>query len=208
MIAELLSNSITHFISYIGYTGVFILMTLESAALPVPSEVVMPFAGYVVYQEHQGIFNVFLVSIVGAIGCTAGSLISYYVGLKGGRPLIEKYGRYVLIEKKRVELAENWFKKYGDRAVLFSRLLPVVRTFISLPAGIGKYDLKKLVAFSFTGSLPWCFVLAYVGFSLGPSWDSIIGFFDRLDIIVVAAVILIVLYYWKLKKILQNVYPF
>ncbi len=208
MIAELLSNFITHFISSIGYTGVFILMTLESAAFPVPSEVVMPFAGYVVYQAHQGVFNVFIVSIVGAVGCTAGSLISYYVGLKGGRPLIEKYGRYVFIEKRRVELAENWFKKYGDRAVFLSRLLPVVRTFISLPAGIGRYDLKKLVAFSFTGSLPWCFALAYVGFSLGPFWDSIIGFFDRLDIIVVVAVIMIILYYWKLKKILQNVYPF
>ncbi len=208
MIAEFLSNFIMHFISSIGYTGVFVLMTLESAALPVPSEVVMPFAGYVVYQAHQGVFNVLLVSIVGALGCTAGSLISYYVGLKGGRPLIEKYGRYVLIEKRRVELAETWFKKYGDRAVFFSRLLPVVRTFISLPAGIGRYDLKKLVAFSFIGSLPWCFALAYVGFSLGPFWEKIIGFFDSLDIIVVAAVIMIILYYWKLKKILQNVYPF
>ncbi len=208
MIAELLSNSITHFISSIGYTGVFILMTLESAALPVPSEVVMPFAGYVVYQAHQGVFNVLLVSIVGALGCTTGSLISYYVGRMGGRPLIEKYGKYLFIEKSRIELAETWFKKYGDRAVFFSRLLPVVRTFISLPAGIGRYDLKKLVAFSFTGSLPWCFALAYVGFSLGVYWKNIIGFFNELDIIVVIAVIMIILYYWKLKKFLQNVYPF
>jgi membrane protein DedA with SNARE-associated domain len=197
MIAELLSGFITQFISSIGYIGVFILMTLESAALPVPSEVVMPFAGYLAYLKK---FDLFLISIVGAVGCTAGSLISYYVGLKGGRPFIEKYGRYLFIESSHIGLAETWFKKYGDRAVLFSRLLPVVRTFISLPAGIGKYDLKKLVTFSFIGSLPWCFALAYVGFSLGPSWEKIIGFFNGLDIIVVAAVIMIILYYWKLKK--------
>jgi membrane protein DedA with SNARE-associated domain len=197
MIAELLSDFITQFISSIGYIGVFILMTLESAALPVPSEVVMPFAGYLAYK---GAFNLYLISILGAVGCTAGSVISYYVGRNGGRPFIEKYGKYLFIESSHIGLAETWFKKYGDRAVLFSRLLPVVRTFISLPAGIGKYDLKKLVTFSFIGSLPWCFALAYVGFSLGPSWENIIGFFNGLDIIVVVAVIMIILYYWKLKK--------
>lgn len=196
MIAELLSGYITQFISAIGYAGVFILMTLESAALPVPSEVVMPFAGYLAYQR---VFNLYLISIIGAVGCTAGSVISYYVGLKGGRPFIERYGKYLFIERSRMELAETWFRKYGDRAVLFSRLLPVVRTFISLPAGIGRYDLKKLITFSFIGSLPWCFALAYVGFSLGPFWNKIIGFFNRLDIIVIAAIVLVALYYWKIK---------
>jgi membrane protein DedA with SNARE-associated domain len=200
MIAELLSGYITQFISTIGYAGVFILMTMESAALPVPSEVVMPFAGFVVYQAHQGVFNVFLISIVGAVGCTTGSVISYYVGLKGGRPFIEKYGKYLFIESSHMKLAETWFNKYGDRAVFFSRLLPVVRTFISLPAGIGKYDLRKLVTFSFIGSLPWCFALAYVGFYLGPFWKNIIGFFNGLDIVVVVSIIIIVLYYWKLRK--------
>ncbi len=197
MIAELLSNYITQFISSIGYAGVFILMTLESAALPVPSEVVMPFAGYLAYQ---GVFNLFLISIVGAVGCTAGSVISYYVGRNGGRPFIEKYGKYLFIESRHMELAETWFNKFGDRAVFFSRLLPVVRTFISLPAGIGRYDLKKLVIFSFIGSLPWCFALAYVGFSLGPLWKNIIGFFNELDILVIAAIIMVVLYYWKMKR--------
>lgn len=196
MIAELLSGYITQFISAIGYAGVFILMALESAALPVPSEVVMPFAGYLAYQ---GTFNLFLISIVGAIGCTAGSVLSYYVGYKGGRPFIEKYGKYLFIKTDHMELAETWFKKYGDRAVFFSRLLPVVRTFISLPAGIGRYDLKKLITFSFIGSLPWCFALAYVGFSLGPFWNKIIGFFNGLDIIVIAVIVLVALYYWKIK---------
>ena len=172
-------------------------MTLESAALPVPSEVVMPFAGYLAYQ---GVFNIYLISILGALGCTAGSVLSYYVGYKGGRPFIEKYGKYVYIETSQMQLAETWFNKYGDRAVFFSRLLPVVRTFISLPAGIGKYDLRKLVTFSFIGSLPWCFALAYVGFYLGPFWMKIIGFFNGLDIVVVVSIIIIVLYYWKLRK--------
>ncbi len=197
MIAELLSDHITQFISSIGYAGVFILMTLESAALPVPSEVVMPFAGYLAYQ---GVFNLFLITIVGAAGCTAGSVISYYVGRKGGRPFIEKYGKYLFIKSSHMELAETWFNKYGDRAVFLSRLLPVVRTFISLPAGIGRYELKKLVMFSFIGSLPWCFALAYVGFSLGPHWKNIIGFFNELDILVIAAIIVVVLYYWKMKR--------
>ncbi len=197
MIAELLSGYITQFISSIGYAGVFILMTLESAALPVPSEVVMPFAGYLAYQ---GVFNLYLISILGALGCTAGSVLSYYVGYKGGRPFIEKYGKYLFIESSHMQLAEKWFNKYGDRAVFFSRLLPVVRTFISLPAGIGKYDLRKLVTFSFLGSLPWCFALAYVGFRLGPFWKNIIGFFNGLDIVVIVSIIIIVLYYWKLRK--------
>ena len=198
MIAELLSDYITQFISSIGYPGVFILMALESAALPVPSEVVMPFAGYLVYQ---GVFNLSLITIAGAVGCTTGSVISYYVGLKGGRPFIEKYGKYLFIKSSHMELAETWFNKYGDRSVFFSRLLPVVRTFISLPAGIGRYELKKLVMFSFIGSLPWCFALAYVGFSLGPLWKNIIGFFNELDILVIAAIIIIVLYYWKIKRL-------
>jgi membrane protein DedA with SNARE-associated domain len=191
MIADLLSGYITNFISSIGYMGVFILMTLESAALPVPSEVVMCFAGYLAYQ---GIFNIYLITLIGAIGCTAGSIISYYVGLKYGRPAIDKYGKYVLIKRHHMDLAEKWFLKYGDKAVFFSRLLPVVRTFISFPAGIGRYDIRKLIMYSFVGSLPWCFALAYVGFSLGPFWKQIIGLFDKLDILIVAAMIIIALY--------------
>lgn len=198
MIAEFLSGFITQFISAIGYLGVFILMALESAALPVPSEVVMPFAGYLAYL---GTFNLLLISIVGAAGCMAGSILSYYVGLKGGRPFIDKYGKYVFLNHEHLDLAEEWFKKHGDRAVFFSRLLPVLRTFISLPAGLGKYDFRKLVAFSFIGSLPWCFALAYVGFRLGPHWKNIIGFFNGLDIlIVVVLAFLFVKYFRKLRR--------
>ncbi len=196
MIAELLSGFITQFISAAGYAGVFILMSMESAALPIPSEVVMPFAGYLAYK---GVFSIFLIGVVGAAGSTFGSIISYFIGLKGGRPLLERYGKYFLIRTDHIDIAENWFGRHGDKAVLFSRLLPVVRTFISLPAGIGKYDFKKLVAFSFIGSLPWTFALAYAGFLLGPYWESIISFFNGLDIAVVGAIVLLVLYFWKTK---------
>ncbi len=197
MIAEVLAGAITQLISSAGYLGVFLLMTLESAALPVPSEVVMPFAGYLAYK---GVFDLLLIGIVGAAGCTLGSVMSFYVGLKGGRPFIKKYGKYVLLNEGHMHLAESWFERYGDSAVLFSRLLPVVRTFISLPAGIGKYDLRKLVVFSFAGSLPWTLALAYVGFSLGAYWERIIGFFNGLDIVIVAAVALSAFYFIFLKK--------
>lgn len=197
MIAELLSDYITQFISSIGYLGVFILMTLESAALPVPSEVVMPFSGYLAYM---GVFDLTLITIVGAAGCTAGSVLSYFVGLKLGRPFLTKYGKYFLMEHKHLELAEHWFNNYGDKAIFFSRLFPVVRTFISLPAGIGKYSLKKLTLYSFLGSLPWCFGLAYIGFKLGPYWKDIIRFFNGLDIVIVAIIILSAIYFWKIKK--------
>ncbi len=201
MIAELLSDFIIQFISSVGYAGVFILMTLESAALPIPSEVVMPFAGYLAYA---GVFDLALISFVGAAGCTAGSILSYTIGLKGGRPFLEKYGKYFFINHNHLEFAEKWFNKYGDKAVFFSRLLPVLRTFISLPAGIGKYSLKKLVLYSFLGSLPWCFGLAYMGLRLGPYWKDIIRFFNGLDIFVITAIVLLAIYFWKTRYLHLN----
>ena len=197
MIAELLSSYITNFISSVGYGGVFILMALESAALPVPSEVIMSFAGYLAYQ---GVFDLVVVSVIGSLGCMAGSIASYYVGLKGGRPFLDKYGKYFFLNHEHLDLAEKWFIKYGDKAVFFSRLLPVLRTFISLPAGIGKYSFKKLVIFSFVGSLPWCFALAYIGFRLGKHWKNIIAFFNGLDIFIVIAIIFAFIYFWKKKN--------
>lgn len=197
MIAELLSNYITNFISSVGYVGVFILMALESAALPVPSEVIMSFAGYLAYQ---GVFSLTMVSFVGALGCMFGSIVSYYVGLKGGRPFIDRYGKYFFLNREHLDLTEKWFIKYGDKAVFFSRLLPVFRTFISLPAGIAKYSFKKLVLFSFVGSLPWCFALAYIGFRLGRHWKNIIAFFNGLDIFIVIVIVLTFAYFWKKRK--------
>jgi membrane protein DedA with SNARE-associated domain len=197
MIAELLSGYITQFISSIGYPGVFILMSLESAAIPVPSEIVMPFAGYLAYT---GTFDLVLIGFIGAAGCMSGSILSYFVGLKGGRPFLEKYGKYFFFNHEHLELAENWFTKYGDKAIFFSRLLPVVRTFISLPAGIGRYNLRKLALYSFSGSLPWCFGLAYTGFLLGPYWNRLILIFNGLDIIVIGVLFLLAMYFWKIRK--------
>lgn len=197
MIAELLSDYITNFISSVGYIGVFALMALESAAIPVPSELIMTFSGYLAYQ---GVFDFTAIVILGAAGCMAGSIISYWVGLKGGRAFIDKYGKYIFLNHHHLDIAEDWFKKYGDKAVFFSRMLPVVRTFISLPAGMGKYSFKKLIVFSFVGSLPWCFALAYIGFRLGPQWKNIIAFFNGLDIIIIFAIIAIAAYYWKKKN--------
>jgi membrane protein DedA with SNARE-associated domain len=197
MIAELLSDSVTQIISSIGYFGVFILMALESAAIPVPSELIMTFSGYLAYQ---GVFDFTLIVIIGAAGCLAGSVVSYWVGLKGGRSFVDKYGKYFFLNHHHLDLAEDWFKKYGDNAVFFSRMLPVVRTFISLPAGMGRYSFRKLVVFSFVGSLPWCFALAYVGFKLGPKWKNIIEFFNGLDVVIVIAMVATVMYYWRNKK--------
>ncbi len=193
MIAELFSDAITRFISSIGYTGVFIL----NAFVPAPLEVVMLFSGYLAYL---GRFNLILVIFVGTAGCTASSALAYAVGLKGGRPFLEKYGKYFLIQNTQLELAERWFTRYGDKAVFFSRVLPLLHILVSFPAGVGKYDFKKLVLYSFFGYLIWCSVLTYTGFLLGPYWKSILGFFDGLNMAIILILILVVVYFLKFKK--------
>jgi len=187
-IVEFVSNFAIYLISSLGYWGVFIGMTLESACIPLPSEIIMPFSGFVVWQ---GTTNMTLwgITLIGALGNLFGSLIAYFVGLKGGRPLLEKYGKYILITHSKLELADQWFERYGYEAVLISRVLPIVRTFISLPAGISHMDLKKFVIYTFAGSLPWCFVLGYIGVQLGPRWEMIKGYFHILDVIVVVGII-------------------
>ena len=187
-IVEFVSNFAIYLINSLGYWGVFIGMTLESACIPLPSEIIMPFSGFVVWQ---GTTNMTLlgITLIGALGNLLGSLIAYFVGLKGGRPLLEKYGKYILITPRKLELADQWFERYGYEAVLISRVLPIVRTFISLPAGISHMDLKKFVIYTFAGSLPWCFVLGYIGVQLGPRWEIIKGYFHILDVIVVVGII-------------------
>jgi membrane protein DedA with SNARE-associated domain len=187
-IVEFVSNFAIYLINSLGYWGVFIGMTLESACIPLPSEIIMPFSGFVVWQ---GTTNMTLwgITLIGALGNLVGSLIAYFVGLKGGRPLLEKYGKYILITHSKLELADQWFDRYGYEAVLISRVLPIVRTFISLPAGISHMDLKKFVIYTFAGSLPWCFVLGYIGVQLGPRWEIIKGYFHILDVIVVVGIV-------------------
>ena len=189
--AEYLSNSIINLIESLGYWGVFLSMTLESACIPIPSFVIMPFAGFAVYQGKMTLLGI---TIVGVLGNLFGSLIAYYVGLWGGRPLLENYGKYILITPTKLDLADEWFKKYGHEAVLISRLLPIIRTFISLPAGIAEMDIKKFIIYTVIGSIPYVFALGYIGVLLGPSWPRIESYFNYLDILSIVLVILVVIY--------------
>jgi membrane protein DedA with SNARE-associated domain len=187
---ELLGRFIIAVISTSGYAGILLLMAIESACIPLPSEVIMPFSGYLV---STGRFSLWAVALAGALGCNAGSLVAYYVGAWGGRPLVERYGRYALVSHHDLALADRFFVRYGELAVFIARLLPVVRTFIALPAGVSRMNVWRFHLYTFLGSLPWCWVLAYAGMKLGPRYTVLREYFHRFDaalgiIIVVAAV--------------------
>ena len=183
---EFLSGYITDLIAASGYPGIIFLMTLESACFPMPSEIVMPFAGF---AAQRGDLDFVLVGISGALGCLIGSVISYMVGFYGGRPLLDKYGKYVLITRHEIDIAHGWFEKYGTITVFIARLLPIVRTFISLPAGIARMDFKKFALYSFIGSIPWCFALAYAGVLLGQNWSMLEQYWTYLDIASIIGII-------------------
>ncbi|MDH7500543.1 MAG: DedA family protein [candidate division NC10 bacterium] len=197
-ILSLLSCFIIGLISAMGYLGIVLAMAIESACIPLPSEVIMPFSGYLV---AQGRFRLGWVSLAGALGCSIGSVLAYGVGIWGGRPLVLKYGKYVLIHRKDLERADRFFEKYGDKATFLARLLPVIRTFISLPAGISRMDFSKFLFYSFAGSLPWCFFLAWIGFKLGERWDEVHVIFQKLDLVIgavlVAAIAWFLWSHWK-----------
>jgi len=188
-------------ISAIGYLGIALLMAIESACIPLPSEIIMPFSGYLV---STGRFNLFLVATAGAIGCNLGSSIAYAVGYFGGRPLVEKCGRYILVSRRDLELVDRFFARFGGITVFICRLLPVVRTFIALPAGIARMPQVKFQLYTFIGSWPWCFALAYVGEQLGARWDTdpeLRNLFHRFDAMIVAVFAVLVVWYvarhWK-----------
>jgi membrane protein DedA with SNARE-associated domain len=185
-IIETLSNFVISVIEQLGYAGVFVAMGLESACIPLPSEIIMPFAGYVVWEGRLTLLGV---TLAGTLGCLAGSLVAYFVGAYGGLPLLERYGKYVLIRKSELSRAHTWFERYGEIVVFVSRVLPIVRTFISLPAGVARMDVKKFSVYTVLGSLPWCFGLAYVGVLLGPHWSDLEALFRYLDIVVIAGII-------------------
>jgi len=202
IIIGVVTTFIVNSISTLGYLGITAMMTIESACTPLPSEVIMPFAGFLV---AQGKFSLLGVTLAGAVGCVIGSVLAYAVGSWGGRRFIEKYGRYILISHHDLELSDNFFNKYGAGAIFFSRLLPVVRTYISLPAGIAKMNFSKFVVYTFLGSLPWCLALAYIGKKLGDHWDSLGVYFHKFDFIIVALIIIgIVWYIWRHIKQIRN----
>lgn len=189
-IIEILTVFIVATISTLGYSGVVLLMAIESACIPLPSEIIMPFSGYLVYT---GRFNLWWVAVAGAFGCVVGSMVAYWVGMYGGRPLIEKYGRYILISHHDLDLADRWFSKYGEAIVFISRLLPVIRTFIAFPAGVARMKIPRFIIYTFAGSLPWCLALAYVGQKLGEQWDknpTLKSWFHRFDFVIGIVIVL------------------
>lgn len=186
---ETLAAIIISVISAGGYGGVALLMAIESACIPLPSEIIMPFAGYL---ASTGEMNLYWAATAGAIGCNLGSAVAYAIGARGGRPLIERWGRYVLLSWRDLDWADRFFARHGAITVFIGRLLPVVRTFIALPAGIARMPLGRFHLYTFLGSWPWCFGLAYVGKSLGERWASdpaLRAWLHRFDALIVLALL-------------------
>lgn len=173
---------IEHTITAIGPLGVSLLMAIESCNIPLPSEAILPFAGYLV---SKGVMTIHVAAFAGAFGCVLGSIPSYYLGYFGGRPFIEKYGKWFLISKHDLEIADKWEQKYGNLAFFICRMLPIVRTFISLPAGILKANFKQFIFFTFLGSLIWSYPLVFVGMKLGEHSEALKAFWHKFDIAIV-----------------------
>lgn len=179
-----LAGIIVAVISAGGYIGVALLMAIESACIPLPSEIIMPFAGYLV---STGRFTLIGAATAGAIGCNLGSTVAYYVAMYGGRPAIDRWGRYVLLRHSDLDRAEHLFARFGSIMVFVGRMLPVVRTFIAFPAGLARMPMLPFQIYTFVGSWIWCFALAYVGAALGDRWDSspaLRNVFHSLDLVI------------------------
>jgi len=170
---EWIEHLITDYLGAYGYQAVFVLMVLESACIPIPSEVTMVFGGFLV---SRGELDFFWVAMLGTIANVVGSWIAYWVGLRGGRPLIERWGKYIFLREHELDRAEAWFARRGDMAVFVSRLLPVVRTFISLPAGVARMPFGKFTLYTFLGCLPWTFALTWAGLILGDNWETVLRY--------------------------------
>ncbi|HSI38776.1 MAG TPA: DedA family protein [Methylotenera sp.] len=179
-------------ISTMGYGGIVLLMAIESACIPLPSEIIMPFAGFLVFK---GEMTLWWVAFAGAIGCVVGSIPAYYVGMFGGRPLAEKYGKYVLISKNDLDMADRWFDKHGDIIIFIARLLPAVRTFIAFPAGVARMNMPKFIIYTFVGSLIWCWVLAYAGMKFGEHWVDLKVYFHQFHYVIIAAGVVFLVWY-------------
>ncbi len=202
-ITDILTALITNLYVSTGLLGIMLAMAIESCCIPLPSEVVMPLAGIMLVSgkmlpNTNPLLGLLLVAFSGAVGCLLGSMAAYYIGYKGGRPLMLKYGRYVLISQHDADKADRFFLRWGSATAFFSRLLPVVRTYISLPAGIAKMPFIRFCIYTFLGSLPWCLLLAYLGTVLGNHLDTLSPIFHSLDIVIlVGLVILVALYIWR-----------
>ena len=180
-------------IAALGYPGVLLLMALESACIPIPSEAIMPFAGAQI-SHPTGTFHptLHVLAFVGALGNLLGSIAAYWVGAVGGRPFLMKYGRFVLIKKRDLDKSDHYFQKYGEATVLFTRVMPIVRTFISLPAGIARMNFPKFCAFTFIGALPFCYLLAWLGIKFGQHMEQVKAAMHKADFAV--GIVLLVLF--------------
>jgi membrane protein DedA with SNARE-associated domain len=197
-IIELLSAFVIYVISAGGYAGIVLLMAIESACIPLPSEVIMPFSGYLVFT---GRFDLLWVATAGAVGCNLGSLAAYEVGAYGGRRLVEKYGSWVLLSERELAWADRFFARHGNAAVFLARLLPVIRTFIALPAGVARMPRGRFHLYTFLGSWPWCFALAYLGMKAGEHWDYLGKYFHQFDVLIGAVLVaLAVAFFWSRWK--------
>lgn len=193
---ELIAHYIILLIEKTSYVGIFVLMALESALLPIPSEITMPFSGFL---AQQGKLNFWLIVIVGTIANLAGSLVAYYIGYLLEETfliaLIKKYGKFILVSIEDYHHANKWFLKYGDKIIFISRLLPAVRTVISLPAGVFKMDLKKFIIYTTVGCFIWSAFLTYIGIMLGKNWNSLEVYFRKFQMIIVVAFIVLIIIY-------------
>jgi membrane protein DedA with SNARE-associated domain len=191
-IVGLLAAWIMGVISNMGYGGIVLLMGIESACIPLPSEVIMPFAGFLVFK---GEMLLWAVALAGALGCVLGSIPAYYLGMFGGRPLVEKYGKWVLISAKDLNWADQAFAKHGDIIIFIGRLLPAVRTFIAFPAGVARMPMGKFISYTFIGSFIWCYLLAFAGFIMGEHWESLKVYFHQFHYIIAGACLIFVIWY-------------
>jgi membrane protein DedA with SNARE-associated domain len=196
-ILSAISSFAIDFIENTGYLGITVLMALESANIPIPSEIIMPFSGFIV---SLGGFSFWLVVLVGSLGNLLGSILGYALGYFGGRPFVKKYGKYFLISNEELEKSERWFSKYGSATAFFGRMLPIVRTFISTPAGVAKMNFKKFCIFTFLGAIPWSIFLTFIGLKLGENWQSIEVYFKKFDF-VIAIIILIGFGWWIFNRV-------
>lgn len=187
-----LLNLIKDVLAAISYPGVFLLMMIEGFGIPIPSELTMPFSGFLATSQGGNKFVLPLVIVVGAAGEITGGIIAYALGYYGGRPVLERYGQFVFLSSEELERAEVWFARYGDWIVFITRLLPAIRSFIALPAGVVRMPFWRFLLYGAIGSLIWCTVLALLGHTLGQHWESVSNDIRRYNVIIIAVVVLLV----------------
>ena len=196
-VVEPLIHWMEDFVTSYGYWAVFLLMLAESACIPFPSEVTMLVGGW--YSTAGGPLNFWWVGAAGVLGNLVGSWVAYAVGYKTGRDLLDRYGKYVLIRSHDVDKAEEWWERHGEAATFFSRLLPVIRTFISLPAGMARMPFGKFTLYTFLGCIPWTYALTYLGFVVGDNWEQVLNYFD-IPTLIIGSALVVVAAVWYLRR--------